>query len=202
MMEKASSPKFRRRNYFIKKGLQGSFVLSFSAAVLAGLFINLVAAYFLIDRELSGELYRVHLKIRTTSEVAWPILWRLGALTVAAVIAVSVFIGWLLTRRVEAPLSVFLGAVRKAAGGDLTGRLGGKEGMEGLPEAFDSMASSLDKAISGVRSAVEALDERSTALNTALGKDIASSRRALSGTLSGLSTEINAAMERISRLKV
>src|SRR3989338_2201003 len=150
-MDGGAPIKFRRRNYFIKKGLQGSFVLSFSLAVLAGLFLNLLAAYFLIDRELAGELYRIHLKIRTTSEVAWPILWRLGAATVAVVLIVAAAIGWLLTKRGETLLRAFVDSVRKAAGGDLTERIEKKEGLENLPGAFNSVVASLGKDLAVIR---------------------------------------------------
>jgi len=201
-MDGGAPIKFRRRNYFIKKGLQGSFVLSFSLAVLAGLFLNLLAAYFLIDRELAGELYRIHLKIRTTSEVAWPILWRLGAATVAVVLIVAAAIGWLLTKRVETLLRAFVDSVRKAAGGDLTERIEKKEGLENLPGAFNSVVASLGKDLAVIRGSVESAERLSNALRGALGEDVAASRSALQEPLRGLSNDAAMAAERISRFRV
>lgn len=201
-MDGGAPIKFRRRNYFIKKGLQGSFVLSFSLAVLAGLFLNLLAAYFLIDRELAGELYRIHLKIRTTSEVAWPILWRLGAATVAVVLIVAAAIGWLLTKRVETLLRAFVDSVRKAAGGDLTERIEKKEGLENLPGAFNSVVASLGKDLAVIRGSVESAERLSNALRGALGEDVAASRSALQDPLRGLSNDAAMAAERISRFRV
>ena len=201
-MDGGAPIKFRRRNYFIKKGLQGSFVLSFSLAVLAGLFLNLLAAYFLIDRELAGELYRIHLKIRTTSEVAWPILWRLGAATVAVVLIVAAAIGWLLTKRVETLLRAFVDSVRKAAGGDLTERIEKKEGLENLPGAFNSVVASLGKDLAVIRGSVESAERLSNALRGALVEDVAASRSALQEPLRGLSNDAAMAAERISRFRV
>jgi len=71
-MDSAVQSRFRRRNYLINRRLQSRFIAGFSAAVLLGFLANLLVAYFLIDRELSQELYKIHIKIRTTSEIAVP----------------------------------------------------------------------------------------------------------------------------------
>src|SRR3990170_6121096 len=116
-------PWYRRRNYFIKKGLQARFVLGFTLLVLSGFVVNLAAVYFLIDRELAAGLYKVHLKVRTTSEIAFPVLWRMGALTVPAVVLSAALVGHYLTRRLEMPLLGLMEAVRKDGEGDFTRRL-------------------------------------------------------------------------------
>ncbi len=96
-----SYPRFRRRHFFTDKALQSRFILGFSLAVFFGILINLLVVYFLIDRELAAELYKIHLKVRTTSEIALPILWRLGAVTIPLILIVAAVIGRYLTRRVE-----------------------------------------------------------------------------------------------------
>jgi len=86
-------PKYRRRSFFIKKRLQGRFIAGFSIAVFLGYFLNLLLVYFLIDRELTSELYRIHLRIRTTSEIAVPILWKLSLIIIPLIIVISAVLG-------------------------------------------------------------------------------------------------------------
>lgn len=150
---------FRRRTYFIKKGLQTRFALGFSLAVFLGLALNMLLVYFLIDRELSEELYKIHIKIRTTSEIAVPVLWKLGAITVPAILIVSALVGYYLTRRIEMPLLTFKEAVRKTAQGDFTPNLS-KDIQTELPEVFNKMERSLGSAFGSLRKSADVLSER------------------------------------------
>ncbi|MDP2690402.1 MAG: hypothetical protein Q8P48_09885 [Deltaproteobacteria bacterium] len=162
--------KYRRRKFLVRKGLQGRFVIGFSSAVLVGLLANLVLAYFLIDRELTEELYKIHLKIRTTSEVAVPILWKLGAVTIPSIIAISAIIGHFLTRRVEAPLQRFGAAVKKTGEGDFTQRLGGSAGAE-LSGPFNAALRSMEQRFRPLKKSGRDLEDGLRRLEDAIGKD-------------------------------
>ncbi len=149
--------RFRRRKFFIDKGLQSRFIIGFSAAVLAGFIINLALAYFLIDRELAERLYTVHVRVRSTGEIAGPVLWKLGAITVPLILAVSAAVGYLLTRRIEVPLASFRKSVAEVSEGDFTHRLKA-DGPGRLPEAFNRMTGSLDSSFTSVKRSVDVLD--------------------------------------------
>ncbi len=167
IMVNETFPRYRRRNYFIKKGLQTKFVIGFSLAVFLGFIFNLSLVYFLIDRELTEELYKIHIKIRTTSEIAAPILWELGAVTVPLIIITSAVLGFYLTRKVEVPLLSFREAVRKAGQGDLTSTLR-DDITGGLSEVFNRASASLDERFRSFKSSVETLGDRYGKLSSAL----------------------------------
>lgn len=157
---------YRRRNYIINKRLQSRFVLGFSVAVLAGFLLNLLFVYFLIDRELNQELYKIHLKIRTTSEIALPVLVKLGAITIPSILVISAVIGYFLTRRIELPLERFRDAVKKASHGDFTQDLS-KDIPGGLGAAFNRMSGSLGGVFGSVKKIAGDLEQGFDGLNTA-----------------------------------
>lgn len=162
---------FRRRKFFIKKGLQGGFVLGFSLAVFAGFAANMVVAYFLIDRELTEGLYKIHLRARSTAEIAGPVLWKLGAVTVPSILAVSAAVGYFLTRRVEVPLQDFRASVERIADGDFTRKIEEDMPDENLPNAFNAMTDSLASRFGSLKKSVERLDNTSAALERAVADE-------------------------------
>lgn len=141
---------YSRRTYLINKRLQTKFIAGFSSAVFLGLVFNMLVVYFLIDRELTGELYKIHLTIRTTSDIAVPIILKLGAITIPSVVVVSAFIGYFLTRRIEIPLKTFREAVKKTAARDFTARLSA-DLPTALPEGFNRMSGSLCGSFSSLK---------------------------------------------------
>ncbi|HBG47355.1 MAG TPA: hypothetical protein DDW94_10260 [Deltaproteobacteria bacterium] len=186
-----------RRNYFINKGLQSRFVAGFSLAVLAGLLANLFIAYFLIDRELAQELYKIHIKIRTTSEIAVPILIKLSAITVSAILVFSAVIGFFLTRRIELPLLELREAVRRISRGDFTQSISLKIPGE-LPSVFNAMSRSLEAAFSPMIKSGKALEKEFDKL----GSGSALSAMELSGALDALAEARRTISHEISKLKV
>ncbi len=182
-MTNESFPRYRRRHYLINKGLQTRFIIGFSLAVFLGFMLNLLFVYFLIDRELTRELYKIHIKIRTTSEIAAPILWQLGAVTVPVIVIASAVLGYYLTRRVEVPLVSFREAIRRAGHGDFTETLGGGP-SGGLSKAFNRLMASLGKKFKSLNGSVEGIEGRCGELATSLegGRlDRADALRALKG---------------------
>lgn len=148
---------YKRRNFFIKKGLQARFIIGFSLAVLAGFSINLIIAYFLIDKEMAEALYKIHIKFSTTSQIITPILWKLSAVTIPLIIVISAVAGYFLTRLVEFPLLTFRGAVEKTASGDFSHRLA-QDSHTDIPEYFNGMNSNLEGHFRKMREASRALD--------------------------------------------
>lgn len=188
---------YSRRTYLINKRLQTRFVIGFSSAVFIGFVFNMLVVYFLIDRELSGELYKIHLTIRTTSEIAVPIILKLGAVTIPSIVAVSAFIGYLITRRIELPLQTFREAVKRTSGRDFTTRLP-VELPTAIPEGFNRMSDSLGASFSSLKSSFSELEDRFKGLELLLAGGAsarASARKALNG-VSGARERMGLALSR------
>ena len=191
-MGRKSRPGFRRRNFFINKRLQGKFIAGFSLTVFLGLAANLLASYFLIDRELNEELYKIHIKIGTTSDIAVPILLKLSAITIPSILAVSALIGFLLTRRIELPLQQFRGVIQSRSRGDFSKGL--SKNMPGeLPAAFNGMSRSLEAVFGSLKKSASILDKESQRLGKpeAARAEIESALEAITEARENISLEIS-----------
>ncbi|GMR04214.1 MAG: hypothetical protein BMS9Abin23_0105 [Thermodesulfobacteriota bacterium] len=159
-------PRFRRRHYFIKKGLQGKFVFGFSALVIFGFAANLAVVYFLIDRELEAGLYKTHLRVLGTSEIIWPLLWKLGVVTVPVIVIAAAVIGYYLTRRIETPLYNFMDALKKTGEGDFTRRLHtDSANLQEVAREFNETAEFFEKSFSAVKKSALSLERTVEGLN-------------------------------------
>lgn len=199
--KKSGYNRFRRRNFFIKKGLQSKYILGFTASVLGGFLLNLLLVYYLIDKALSQELYKIHLKIQTTSEIAGPLLWKLGAITVPLIIAAAYVIGYYLTKGVEEPLLAFETAVKKTGGGDLTQKLPSRPPGE-LPAFFNRMASSLEETFSAVKASSLEIEKTYESLYAAVSAPRPLSREQAEDALKRVSSARAGLHESLSRMKV
>lgn len=195
-MRDARDARWRRRNYFIDRKLQSRFAAAFAGTVLLGLLLNLLAAYFLIDRELGQGLYKIHIKIRTTSEIAVPVLLKLGAVTVSAVLSVSAVVGYFVLRRIELPLIELREAVKGVSSGDLTRRVSSE--MPGaLADAFNAMTISLASLFGPLKKSGQALEKASRGLEAS-----ASDAKELAAALEGITRERKSISHKISKMKV
>ncbi|MBZ0221295.1 MAG: methyl-accepting chemotaxis protein [Candidatus Methylomirabilis sp.] len=195
-MREPRGTSWRRRNYFVDKKLQSRFAAVFAGTVLLGLAANLLAAYFLIDRELGQGLYKIHIKIRTTSEIAVPVLLKLGAVTVSAVLAVSAVIGYFVLRRIELPLLELREAVKGVSRGDLTRRVS-NDMPGGLADAFNAMTVSLASLFGSLKKSGQALERESRGL-----EGPARDAKELAAALKGIARERKSISHEISKMKV
>ena len=198
MLERIRS--YSRRTYLINKRLQTRFVVGFSSAVFLGFVFNMLVVYFLIDRELAGELYKIHLTIRTTSEIAVPVILKLGAVTIPSIVAVSALIGYLITRRIELPLQTFREAVRKPSGRNFPTRLP-VELPTAIPEGFNRMSDSLEASFSSFKSSLSELEDRFKGLELLMAGG-AAARASAKEALNGVSGARERMSMALSRFKV
>ncbi|MFQ5354163.1 MAG: hypothetical protein ACE5DR_04385 [Thermodesulfobacteriota bacterium] len=160
-------PWLRRRRFFIDKALQGRFVAGLAVLVAVGLFIDLVAAYFLIEGRLEERLYKIHLQVSSTSDIIWPVIWKLTALSVPFIILIGFILGYLLTRSLEGGLARHIGAMKSAGReGDLTVRLNGSGAhLETAQRAFNECIELLDVRLQAVQEAAAEIDNTVTGIN-------------------------------------
>jgi methyl-accepting chemotaxis protein len=93
----------------------------------------------MVDKELAVELYKSHIKIRTTGEIIRPILIRLNIIVLPFIIAIASIAVILLTRVIEIPLGDFKEVVRDFEGGSFGRRFSG-DVPDKLSTGFNNMA--------------------------------------------------------------
>lgn len=111
---------YRRRNYFIKKRLQSKFIFGFSLTVVVGFLASWAFVYYTIDKRLSEELYRSHIKIETTGEIIGDILFKINLFAVPLLILSAIAVGVFIVRNVTGPLRNFKEALEDFGRADLT----------------------------------------------------------------------------------
>ena len=111
---------YRRRNYFIKKRLQSKFIFGFSLTVVVGFLASWAFVYYTIDKRLSEELYRSHIKIETTGEIIGDILFKINLFAVPLLILSAIAVGVFIVRNVTGPLRNFKEALEDLGRADLT----------------------------------------------------------------------------------
>ncbi len=145
---------FRRRNYFIKKGLQSRFIITFAFIVIAVFFLSWFLVYYMIDKELTMELYKSHIKIKTTGEIIRPILLRLNLIVLPVIVAVASIAVILLIRAIENVLLNFVRTVVSFREGDF-GRRVAEGAQDKLSANFNKMADYYEETFVTMKSHLE-----------------------------------------------
>ena len=111
---------YKRRNFFIKKRLQSKFIFGFSLTVVVGFLASWAFVYYMIDKRLSEELYRSHIKIETTGEIISGILLKINLIAIPLLILSAIAVGVFIVRNVTGPLRNFKEALEDFGKADLT----------------------------------------------------------------------------------
>lgn len=148
-------------------------MFGFSLTVALGLVFNLLLVYFFLERELAGELYKIHLTVRSTSEIVLPVFWKVSVATIPLGIAAFGLVGYYLTRHIEISLTSFAENLRRLKQADFSKRPA-REQIEDLGEAYNKAFRSIEKAmhslkgrVSGIELGARRLGELSSAMEGA-----------------------------------
>ncbi|MFQ5585962.1 MAG: hypothetical protein ACE5GF_03980, partial [Thermodesulfobacteriota bacterium] len=190
----------RRRNYFIKKGLQSRFIVTFALIVVAAFLLNWYLVYYLVDKELAVELYKSHIKVRTTGEIIKPVLIKLNLIILPVVVVAASVSVMLLTRAIELPIAGFKEAVKDFEEGNFSRRFTGDVPGE-LAAGFNSLAETYEQTFITMGNDIEELERAVARL-----EEKADMAKPPVGELSGIAMSINEIRGRIreeaSRFKV
>ncbi len=200
-MVEPTFPRLRRRHFFINRKMQSRFVVGFALAVFIGIVANMILVYFLIDRELTAELYKIHIRVRSTSEIAMPILWKLTVTVVPVIVIAAALIGRVLLKRVETPMAGLKESVSKFGRGYFIERVDMGDAQPALPDSFNSMAGCLEESFKVVGWSVLEMERSFNELRLTQ-KGEAPSRADLKSMLDTIAFERKMAQEKISRFKV
>lgn len=190
----------KSRNFFLKSRMQSRFVLGFICVVAGGFILYLLLSYYLIDRHLAEELYRTHPRSRIAINASGSVMWWPAATAISAIISVSAVLVYYMTHRAESHLHGFIGAVRRAGQGDLTGRITLNKAHDGLCESFNGAFLSLDKRLSSIKRSCVALEDAVAQLGEATGGQL--QRDAAQAALADIAVERVRVVEEIKRFRV
>src|SRR3989344_6113726 len=150
---------FRRRNYFIKKGLQSRFIFGFSATVVLGFLASWAFVYYTVDKRLSEALYRSHIKIETTGEIISDILLKINLIAVPLLILSAIAVGVFIVRNVTGPLRDFKEALEDFGRAELIPKTF-KDIPDELSMLYNTMINNFSKVFKSARGKADELERR------------------------------------------
>lgn len=151
--EMSDTPKFRRRNHFIKKKFQLNFSIRFlsliiiEAVLLAGLF------WYVSQNTLTTSYQDAQLRIENTSSFFLPSLMYPG-LIVTGVVAVIGLIGLIfISHKIAGPLYRFEKSLKEIGQGDLTCRvsLRKRDQLSDLADTLNNFTSGIETKVRDVK---------------------------------------------------
>lgn len=110
---------YKRRNYFIDKGVQSRFMAAFAAASIAGGIVAVFCFRYLSQKKLDETLYSMRLPEGPVSSLLMAEMLTTSAITACIVIALFAFTAWKVMSRIDGPLRKMSSSVQKITAGDL-----------------------------------------------------------------------------------
>jgi len=104
-MTERNYPRFRRRNFFIKKRFQAGFILCFILVVVISSILYGISLYSILDKRIEDNLYSPHLMLKSTAEILIPPLIYINLLILVALILISGIIVLIISRRILEPIN-------------------------------------------------------------------------------------------------
>lgn len=149
---------YKRRNYFIKKGLQSRFIFGFTLKVVLGFLASWLFVYYTVDKRLSEALYRSHIAIGSTGEIIGDILLKVNLFAVPLLLLSAVAVGTFLVRNVTGPLRHFKEAMEDFGKADLTKKTL-KDNPPELSMSYNAMVENFSKALRSVKGKGDELEK-------------------------------------------
>jgi len=198
-------PWLRRRRFFINRALQGRFVVGLAVLVSCGLFVDLLAAYVLIQGRLDARLYKIHLQASSTSDIIWPVIWKLSVFSVPFIVIAGLVFGYILTRSLERGLACYVEGMKNAGwGGDLTVRIASPpRHLESSRRAFNDAMELFDERFAALQTAAFEIEGDMKGLRRHVGSPgRISSKAEVIERLEGMSSKTDYALKKLLTFKV
>lgn len=200
-MEKPKAEiKYRRRNYFIKKGFQTRFILRFISVIFLGIIVSSGIVYFLTSKKIEEAYYRSHIKIASTGEIVYPILFTANIITVGIIIVITIIITLLISHKIAGPLYRIEKSIHEIGEGNLSFKiyLRAKDELITLAEIFNNMMAKLKGKIEKIQEAANYMD--STVNQWAIVKKL--DKKALSKDVTAIRKRVNEIEKVIATFKL
>jgi len=153
-MGKKEKKPYKRRNYFVKKAFQLSFIFRFFILGLFFSFIVNVFMYFLLGSRIEETLFSAHITVKTVGDIVIPYLVFINIIVVVLVAIFSAVLIKSFHKKVSGPLFRFQKLMDGIAQGDLLSNVKLRKGdqLVEIQDRFNFMLDCLREKINGVKS--------------------------------------------------
>jgi methyl-accepting chemotaxis protein len=142
--------KFKRRNYFIDKVVQGRFIAGFSAASLAGGVAAVFCFRYFAQKKLDATLYTMRLPDVPIRNLLMGEMVMTTILTALLVVLLFVITARLVFARIEGPLKKMAGCLARITAGDLRSevKLREEDEFQEFAEEVNNMVQTMNSRLS------------------------------------------------------
>ncbi len=134
----------RRRNYFIERSFQASFILKFCGLVVAAGLLATLLLYLLSGRSTTVTIVDSRVVVKSTADFLLPILVQTVLIVVIAAGIATIFMTLLVSHKIAGPLYRLKKAMQEVSNGDFVQiHLREFDQLGGLAEDFNDMSRKL-----------------------------------------------------------
>ncbi|MDD5436139.1 MAG: methyl-accepting chemotaxis protein [Candidatus Omnitrophica bacterium] len=158
----------RRRNYYIKKDFQLSFILKFCLIVAIGAIISGGIIYWMSKSTVTTSFENLRLVIKSTADYMLPAVLLAGFIVIVVTGIASIFITLFTSHKIAGPLYRIEKDIREVAAGNLAQAFNLRQGDEIKPiaEALDLMVHYLREEVSLIKRDIAELESLSVSGGT------------------------------------
>lgn len=166
--------KYQRRNYIIKKGFQGRFVLRFIvpaviSSLLAVIFFNMLAY-----RKIDTILYSMKIPSASTSDIIFKEIVYANIFAAVIIAFILFFVSKRMLHKIKQPLNRIRVEIMKVTHGDLRSKINlrGKDEFKELADNLNLMIAGLNLHFSDIKNHVNNINEITDEIERIKGKHI------------------------------
>jgi len=161
------APAYKRRNYFVKKDFQLSFILRFCLIVLIGGVLSSGLLLLMTRDTLTSSFHNSHLTVQNTWSAILPDVIMTGIITLVLITLATAIVTLFISHKIGGPLFRLEKEVKEIGDGNLTKKVTfrAKDQITPLADALTGMASELNGKVLGIRAGVERLIESASEQN-------------------------------------
>ncbi len=152
--------KNRRKNYYIKKKFQSSFILKFCLLVLAGSLISGAIVYWMSRATVTTSFENLRLVMKSTADFMLPAVFLSSAIVIVVIGIATVFITLFTSHKIAGPLYRIEKDVNEVASGDLRKEFNLRAGDEIRPiiDALNLMTHFLRDEVVSFKAGIDELE--------------------------------------------
>ncbi|MDD4879768.1 MAG: methyl-accepting chemotaxis protein [Candidatus Omnitrophica bacterium] len=169
-MTNAPGPKNRRRNYFIKKKFQASFIVKFCLLLILACLIMSAISLLLTKETVTTSFEGLRLIVKSTADYILPVLASSGMIAVVLVSLATIAVLLFISHRIYGPIYRLEKDVTEIGKGNLTVevRLREHDEFKGLGEIINDMVSEISHPLSSSQARIKELEEEVGAVRSLL----------------------------------
>ena len=169
-MKKTPAGMNRRRNYFIKKKFQASFILKFCLLLILTCLIMSFISLLLTKQTVTTSFEDLRLTVKTTADYILPVLASSGIIAIVLVSLATILILLYISHRIYGPIYRLEKDITEIGKGNLTVevRLRQQDEFKGLSEMINGMIKNIKNPLSSSQARIKELEEELEGVRTLL----------------------------------